>query len=73
VTQPYSSIGGSITVRLSGGQLQLLSVVEADGYDIERQIEKPDDVEVRFVSGDAESRIRVRIVDGQMSPEIEEH
>jgi hypothetical protein len=72
VTETFPSLGGTITVRLSGGQLQLLSVIPADGYETERQIEKPDDVEVRFVSGNAESRIRVRIIDGQMSHEIDE-
>jgi hypothetical protein len=73
VTETFGSVGGTITVRLSGGQLQLLDATEAAGYTIERQVTKPDDVEVRFVSGDAESRIRVRIVGGQMNHEVDEH
>ena len=71
-TQPYNSLGGSIVVQLSGGQMTLVSTAAAAGYDTERHTEKPDDIEVRFRSADAESRIRVRLVNGQMVPEIDE-
>jgi hypothetical protein len=72
ITQPFDSIGGSIVVRLSGGQMTLVSTSATTGYDTELHTEKPDDIEVRFRSGDAESRIRIRLIDGQMVPEIDE-
>jgi hypothetical protein len=65
-TTPYTSDGGTITVRFSSGQLELLEVVPAAGYTTEVHTNKPDDVEVRFSNGNDELRIRVRVIDGQM-------
>jgi hypothetical protein len=70
---PYSSAGGSIVVRLSGGALSLLSSSPAGGYTAEVHDSGPSRVEVRFSDGSTEWRIRVDLVDGQPQPEITSH
>ncbi|MCU1361496.1 MAG: hypothetical protein JWN99_2785, partial [Ilumatobacteraceae bacterium] len=71
-TRSFPSLGGSITVQLSNGQLHLLDVAPAAGYTLDHQDVNSDDIQVRFRSGDLESRIRVRIVGGQMQGTTEE-
>ncbi len=65
----YHSEGGTATVRFSGGRLTLVSYHAAIGFHAEVHRDDPDDVEVRF-SGPADRRIRVRVEEGQLSPEI---
>jgi len=65
----YHSDGGTVTVRFSGGRLTLVSYHAAPGYDAEVHRDDPDDVEVRF-SGPDDRRIRVRVEEGHLSPEI---
>jgi hypothetical protein len=73
VTKTYSSAGGRITVRFAGGRLTLVSKSPAVGYTAEVHTQQPDDVEVRFRSADREWRVRVRVENGKLRPEIEEH
>ncbi len=65
----YDSDGGTMTVRFSGGRLMLVSYHAAAGYTAEVHRTDPDDVEVRF-SGSADHRIRIRVENGRLSPEI---
>jgi hypothetical protein len=69
----YSSTGGSVTVRFANGKLTLVSYVAAAGYSPTVHQNKPDDVEVRFrKNGDsAETRVRVRVVNGRLVSEID--
>jgi hypothetical protein len=66
----YTSDGGTITVRFSGGTLTLVSYRAAAGYAAEVHRDDPDDVEVRF-SGEHDRRIRVRVENGRLAPEID--
>lgn len=71
-TLTYTAPGGRVTVRFSGGALTLLDSSANPGYAAEVQNVAADEIEVRFhpTSG-PESRIRVRIEGGTVSPEIE--
>lgn len=71
-TSSLSSVGGSITVRLEGGVLELVSVDPASGFVVDQTNTSPDRVEVRFRADTHESRIEVTLVDGQMVPVVEE-
>jgi hypothetical protein len=65
----YHSHGGTLTVRFSGGRLTIVSYAAAAGYTADVHRNDPDDVEVRF-SGPDDRRIRVRVEEGHLSPEI---
>jgi hypothetical protein len=69
VTQTFTSAGGSITVRLAGGALALVSSQPAPGFSEERHDLGPERVEVRFRGG-VEWRIRVDLEAGAMVPSI---
>jgi cytoskeletal protein RodZ len=68
----YASKGGSVTVRLANGKLTLVSYDAAAGYSPTVHTNKPDDVEVRFrKNGESdETRVRIRVVNGRLAPEI---
>lgn len=69
----YGSAGGTVTVRLAHGQLQLLDDSAAGGYRASVENAQPDDIEVRFDSaqGQVRWRIRVRVDhDGQLTHEV---
>ena len=70
--QTFSGIGGSVTVMVSGGELSLVSFAANDGFEAEINGHGDDDVEVRFESDDHETRIRIRIHDGELREEIRE-
>jgi hypothetical protein len=65
----YHSVGGTVTVRFSGGRLTLVSYGAAPGYAAEVHSNDPDDVEVRF-SGPEDRRIRIRVEEGHLTAEI---
>lgn len=72
VTQVFSGVGGTITVRLENNSLSLVSYSAATGYSAEIQHSSADRVEVRFQSPDHETRIRVDLEDGEMDSSVEE-
>ena len=72
VTEVFSGQGGSITVRLQNGTLELVSVDAADGFVAEVQHLDNDRVEVRFESDTHRTEIRVDLEHGAMVPTIEE-
>jgi hypothetical protein len=72
-TKTYAAQGGRVTIRFANGRLTLVSSVPAPGFAAEVHNRDPDDVEVRFDNGDHESRIRVRVVNGRLTPEISEN
>jgi hypothetical protein len=49
-----------------------VSYTASAGYTSEVHTNTPTDIELRFSSGQSESRIRVRVQDGQVRPEITE-
>lgn len=71
-TSTFAADGGSITVRLENGALTLVGISPNGGFTAETTEAGATRVEVRFESASHESRIRVDVVDGAMSPTIEE-
>ena len=72
-TRPFSSIGGSITVRLSGGQLSLVGApTPAPGFTMHEQNGSGTELEVRFESAGHRSKITVEIRDGHINGQVEE-
>ena len=65
----YRSRGGTLTVGFSSGRLTIVSYAAAAGYTAEVHRNDPDDVEVRF-SGPDDRRIRIRVENGRLAPEI---
>lgn len=72
IEQQFDSIGGSITVRLAGGVLSLVTSNPAGGFSIGSSSTSATRVEVRFTDGNHESRIRIDLVAGLLQPRIEE-
>ncbi|MCE9620780.1 MAG: hypothetical protein K8R99_00370 [Actinomycetia bacterium] len=72
-TSVFSGEGGSITVRLQGGALTLISQSAIDGFSIDVQHSAGDRVEVRFESSNHRTRIRIDLKDGAVVPSIEEN
>ena len=69
----YESPGGTVTVRFGRGALTLVSAPPAPGYTVEIHDEQADEIEVRFHSLNGEWRIRVRVENGALVPEITQH
>ncbi len=72
-TQTFSSVGGSITVRLADGALSLLGTTPAPGFAEEIEDNSSERVRVRFRDDDRSSRIEVRVEGGQMVHDIDEN
>jgi hypothetical protein len=70
--QTYGGVGGQVTVRVDAGNLVLVSVQPAAGYTVAEQRARPDDVEVRFEGPAGRTRVRIRMNDGVVSPEVQE-
>lgn len=69
-TTTYVAIGGRVTIRFAAGRLTLVSRIAAPGYAIDLRTNTASEIEVRFSNGRNESRIRVRVKDGALEPEI---
>jgi hypothetical protein len=72
-TKNFLSTGGSITVRLSGGQLSLVGAPgPAAGFTVDEQHVSATEVEVRFQSAGHRSKITVEIRSGRLVGNVEE-
>ena len=62
----------SVTITFVGGRLKLDSYAAAAGYTAEVHTDTASEIEVRFSNDTShlQSRIRVRVKDGQLEPEI---
>lgn len=69
----YTSTGGTLTITFAHGQITLDSYAAKPGYQSEVHTNKPDDIELRFTGAGHESRIRVRVQNGQLSKTVEEN
>jgi hypothetical protein len=69
----FRAAGGSVTITLQGGTLSLSLASPNAGYAAEVHDSRSDRVEVRFGSGDRESRIEVRVEGGRLVPRVDEH
>lgn len=73
VTRTYDLVGGTVSVRFSGGDtVELLFATPADGFDVEIDDAGPAEVRVEFESDDHRSRLRARWSGGQPTEEIRE-
>jgi len=72
-TKTYAAIGGQATIRFANGALTLVSYTAAAGYTPDVHTNTATDIEIRFSNGNTESRIRVRVDNGQLRPEITEN
>ncbi len=71
VTARYSSVGGSIVVRVTNRQIALDSdPVPVSGWSARIDDNGPTRVRVRFEAGERRSEIRVDLVDGVLAPRI---
>jgi hypothetical protein len=68
----FRGVGGRITARVQGGGLQLVSVQPAAGYVVTELKVDSAEIEVRFEGDAGETRIKVRLEEGRISPEVEE-
>lgn len=71
-TKTYSAVGGHATIRFAAGRLTLVSYAPSAGYQNDLRKNTATEIEIRFSNGNLESRIRVRVQDGQVRPEITE-
>lgn len=65
-TQSFSCTGGSITVQLVNGQLQLVATAPAAGFVVDEQEVHATELEVRFQSAGTRSKVSVKVVGGAM-------
>ncbi|MDP2290187.1 MAG: hypothetical protein Q8M22_03310 [Actinomycetota bacterium] len=72
VTQTFSGVGGSVTVRMQNGTLTLVSSSPATGFAADVRKASGDRVEVRFESAAHRTEIRIDLVGGSMVPDIRE-
>ena len=70
-TDTYQSAGGSITVSWNGSALSLQSVSPASGFVSDVEDSSAARVRVRFEGADDDSRIEVRVADGQVLVDID--
>jgi hypothetical protein len=71
-TKVFHSVGGSITVRQNGTQLTLVSASPAAGFQTDETSHSGDRVQVIFKSGDHQSQITVKLVNGVMQQSLSE-
>jgi hypothetical protein len=71
--QTFGGLGGQVTVRVDAGNLVLVSVRPSAGYAVAEQKADPDDVEIRFEGTAGRTRVRVRLANGVVSPEVQEN
>lgn len=65
-TKTYPSTGGSITVSWNGSALSLLAVAPAEGFQSEIEDNQSLRIRVRFRGDDGDSRIEVRVSNGEL-------
>ncbi len=72
-SRTVTSAAGSVTVTCTGPEtIRMDAALPADGWQMEDDAEKgPDEVEVEFVQGDSETRIRVKCDDGQLESDVD--
>jgi hypothetical protein len=70
--QTYGGLGGQVTVRVNAGNLVLVGVQPSPGFVVTDQKAEPDDVEVRFEGAAGRTRVRIRMENGVLSPEVRE-
>lgn len=72
IQRAIASAGGTVVVSIAGNSVVLVSASPADGYSADIRKDGPDEVDVRFEAGDAESRIEVRVQNGQVRQDVED-
>jgi hypothetical protein len=67
--QTFTVSGGTVTVDVENGVLSLVSATPNPGFTVDKSEVESDRVEVEFKGADVDSRVRVRIEDGQLRVE----
>jgi hypothetical protein len=70
--QTFSSVGGSITVRLDGDRLTLLGTSPAAGFHVNDDSESGRRINITFKSADHQSHITVKLSEGVMNANVSE-
>ncbi|MEP7047705.1 MAG: hypothetical protein ABI949_13540 [Ilumatobacteraceae bacterium] len=71
-TTTFSSIGGSITLRIDGDHLDVVATKPAPGFRVDQNTRPGHKIEVTFKSGQHESEIMVELENGVMKPIVTE-
>jgi hypothetical protein len=72
LTQTFSSLGGSITVRNDGEKLTVIAESQVPGFRAKHADRSGEKVQITFESRDHTSQITVKLVNGSMTPDIKE-
>ena len=72
LTQTFTSVGGTITVRQDGDRLTVIAKNPAPGFSAKENNRSGRKVEVTFESEDHKSEITVKVSDGVMDPDVNE-
>ena len=72
LTQTFTSTGGSVTVRIDGDALVLVTTTPAAGFHVDGHKAPDHKVEVTFRSSNHESQITVKLMNGAMKPSVVE-
>lgn len=70
--QTVSAIGGSVVIQCRGDDVQLVSYHPAPGFNAHIEDWGPEEVKVRFESGDQQSEVKVTCRNGVGTAEIED-
>lgn len=72
VVRTLQSAGGSVTIRQTGDQLELVAATPAAGWKVDVHHSAGREIDVRFENGKRESRVKVEIEDGVARDRVED-
>lgn len=70
--QTFDLIGGSVTLAVGGGEVNLVSATPRPGFSAEYEHTGPREVEIKFESTDHKSKLEAKFEDGQLAVDIDE-
>lgn len=70
--QTYDLIGGTVTLTVGNGEVNLVSAVPRPGFDTDYEHTGPKEVEIKFESNDHKSKLEAQWENGELKVEIEE-
>lgn len=70
--QTYDLIGGTVTLAVGNGEVNLVSAVPRPGFDADYEHTGPKEVEIKFESQDHKSKLEAKWESGELEVDIEE-